>query len=288
MILVTGATGHLGSQVIEHLQKHIPASSIAALIRDENKAQELKTQGVQLRVADYHDTTALGKAMEGVDKVLLISSSDFNDRLQQHKNVVDAAKNAGVKHIAYTGVSMKNQDSSVLKDFMGDHFDTDEYIRQSGVPYTLLQHNLYADVLPMFLGGSVLENGIYFPAGNGKVPFALRSEMAEAAANVLLSDEHAGKTYRINSTESYDFNTIAQTLSERSGKTVNYIDAEVGEFEAALKGAGLPEMIIGMTVGFATAMKDGDFDTVSSDLETLLGRKPAGVQEAMNALFLNN
>ncbi len=286
MIAITGATGHLGGTVIDQLLTKTPASEIIAIVRNKEKASNLQTLGVQVREADYLNKEALTTAFQGVEKVLLISSNDFNDRFTQHKNVVDAAKSAGVQHIVYTGVNMKNTDDSVLKDFMADHFQTDEYIKNSGLTYTLLQHNLYADVLPMFLGEQVLETGIFFPAGNGKVPFALRREMGEAAANVLLSDEHKNATYKISSNESFDFNTVATSLSNLSGKTVSYTNPDVEHFEAALKGVGLPEEIIGMSIGFATAMKNNDFDVPGTDLERLLGRKPASIDKALQELFI--
>jgi len=285
MIAITGATGHLGSQIVAQLAKKVNPSEIVAIVRDEQKAAALKELGVTIRVADYHNTEALKNALSGVEKVMLVSSSDFNDRLQQHKNVVDAAKNAGVKHIVYTGVSMNDVNNSVLKDFMFDHYQTDEHIKNSGIDYTLLQHNLYAEVVPMFLGENVAETGIFFPAGKGKIPFALRREMAEAAVNVLTSDDHFNKTYRINSSESYDFNTVANAIGKATGKTVSYTDADPVQFESALKNMNLPAEIIGLTTGFAAAMKNDDFNVVSNDLENLLGRKPAGATEAMQELF---
>lgn len=285
MIAITGATGHLGQATIKHLLKNTNPKNITAIVRDEQKSSDLKALGIQIRVADYHSNDALNTAFQGIDKVVLISSSDFNDRLQQHKNVVDAAKKNGVKHIIYTGVSMVNFEDSVLKDFMADHYQTEEYIKNSGLNYTLLQHNLYAEVIPMFLGENVTDTGVFFPVGQGKVPFALRSEMAEAIANVATSEEHSHKTYRINSSESYDFQTVANAISKATNKEVPFIDTDVVQFESILKGANLPEMIIGMTIGFATAMKNGDFDFVSNDLEHLLGRKPAGAEEAMKELF---
>lgn len=288
MIAITGATGNLGRATISHLLKSVNPSEIVAIVRDEQKSVNLKQLGIQIRVADYHNIDALNDALAGVEKIVLISSSDFNDRLQQHKNVVEAAKNAGVKQLIYTGVSMVNFENSVLKDFMADHYQTDEYIKNSGLNYTLLQHNLYAEVIPMFLGEHVLDNGVYFPAGNGKVPFALRNEMAEAIANVVRSSEHVNKTYRISSNESYDFKTVAKAISKATNKEIPFIDADVNEFESVLKGANLPDMIIGMTIGFATAMKNGDFDYVTNDLEMLIGRKPSGAEEAMKELFGKN
>lgn len=285
MILVTGATGNLGKRTVEFLAKKMPASEIAVLVRDENKASDLKELGVRVRVGDYHDTNSLVKAFQGVEKILLISSNDFNDRLGQQKRVVDAAKEAGVKHILYTGVSMKNIEKSALKPLMGEHYDTEKHILDSGLNYTFLRDNLYADIIPMFIGEHVLETGINFPAGNGRVPFSLRTEMAEAFANVLSTPGHENKTYEISNVESYSYQDVANALSAHSGKTVGYNDISVPDFSKALADAGVPEAMIGFSIGFATATKEGDFDVPNTDLEQLLGRKPSSLNEFIKEIY---
>jgi len=285
MILVTGATGNLGKRTVEFLAKKIPASEIAVLVRDENKASHLKDLGVTIRVGDYQDKNSLVKAFQGVDKLLLISSSDFNDRLGQQIRAVDAAKEAGVKHILYTGVSMKNIENSALKPLMGEHYDTEKHILDSGLNYTFLRDNLYADVIPMFIGEHVLETGINFPAGNGRVPFSLRSEMAEAFANVLSTPGHENKTYEISNVESYSYLDVANALSAHSGKTVGYNDLSVPDFSKALAEAGVPEAMIGFSIGFATATKEGDFDVPNTHLEQLLGRKPSSLNEFIQEIY---
>jgi NAD(P)H dehydrogenase (quinone) len=275
MILITGATGNLGGHVLNNLLKTTDPSNIAVLVRDENKAADLKSKGVDVRVANFHDSAALTQAFKGITKALLISSSDLEDRLGQHKNVIDAAKKAGVEHIVYTGVSMNDINDSALKDFMIDHYQTEDYIKDSGLTYTFLQHNLYADVIPMFIGEKALETGVFFPAGSGRIPFALRSEMGEAAANILLTDGHENKTYKINGGENYSFNDVASELSKIAGKEIPYIDADPAQFTEVLKGAGVPEGIIHFSLGFAAAMKNDDFNLQTNDLENILGRKPA-------------
>ncbi|WP_343632559.1 SDR family oxidoreductase [Fluviicola sp.] len=285
MILITGATGNLGKATVEFLSKKIPVGNIAVLVRDENKASDLKVLGVDVRVGDYHDKDSLVKAFQGVDKLLLISSNDFNDRLGQQKRAVDAAKEAGVKHILYTGVSMQNIENSALKELMGEHFDTEKHILASGLTYTFLRDNLYADVIPMYLGEHFLETGINFPAGNGKVPFSLRTEMAEAFANVLSSEGHENKIYEISNGESYSFRDVANALSAHTGKTVVYNDLSAADFSKALSEAGVPEHIIGFSLGFATATKDGDFDVPNNHLEQLLGRKPSSLNEAIREIY---
>lgn len=285
MILVTGATGNLGKATVEFLAKKVPVNSIAVLVRDENKASDLKALGVDVRTGDYHDKDSLVKAFQGIEKVLLISSSDFNDRLGQQKRAVDAAKEAGVKHILYTGVSMQNIDQSALNTFMGDHFETEKYILESGLNFTFLRDSLYADVIPMFVGEQVLETGINLPAGNGRVPYTLRTEMAEAFANVLSTEGHENKTYEISNVESYSYQDVADALSAHSGKPVAYNAVSVEDFTKTMTEAGVPEMMIGFSIGFATATKDGDFNIPNTHLEQLLGRKPSSLNEFIKELY---
>lgn len=285
MILITGATGNLGRATVDFLLKKVPANELAVLVRDENKVPDLKEKGVTIRIGDYHDKNSLIAALAGVDKVFLISSNDFNDRLGQHQRVIDAAKETGVKHLIYTGVSMQHFEQSALNQIMGEHFDTEKHILNSGLTYTFLRDNLYADVIPVFLGERVLETGINLPAGNGKVPYAVRKDIAEAAANILAGEGHENKIYEISNTESYSYQDVADLLSEISGKTVPYNDVPVTDFSKALTEAGVPEHLIGFTIGFATATKDGDFDIPNTHLEELLGRKPTSLKQFLTETY---
>lgn len=284
MILVTGATGHLGTATIEQLLKNTTAGNIVALAREENKAAHLKEKGIEVRIGDFDDIASLDNAMQGIEKVLLISTIDPH-RIQQHKNVVDAAKKAGVKHIAYTGVSLNDLDSSATKMLMESHFQTEDHIKDSGLTYTFLRNSLYIDVIPMYVGEKVFETGILFPAGNGKVPYALRREMGEAAANVLLQSGHENKTYEITGGESSSFTDIARSLSKLSGKDIVYTDVETTAFSEQLKQGGVPEMIVSLITGFATDIKNGQFEMERNDLETLLGRKPASLKEGLKEVY---
>lgn len=285
MILVTGATGHLGSAVIDHLLKTVSPSTIAAFARSEEKAAPLKAKGIQVRMGDYHDKAALAAAMQGVEKLLFISSSDFNDRPGQHRNVVDAAKNAGVKHIFYTSVTMQNAEHSAIGYLMADHFTTEAYIKSSGLTYTLLQNNLYMEVLPMFLGANVFETGVFFPAGTGKTAFVSRLDLAEATANAVTGSGHENKEYQLTGPVSHSFADVAELLSAQSGKSVAYTDAPAEIFENVLQQAGLPEVVIKMSSSFGSAMKNGDFDVNGNALENLLGRKPTDLGAFLKTAF---
>jgi len=284
MILVTGATGHLGTATIAHLLKNTTAANIVAFARDEAKAQHLKEQGIEVRIGNFDDTASLDKAMQGIEKVLLISTIDHH-RIEQHKNVVNAAKKAGVKHIVYTGVSLKDVDSSATKELMESHFQTEDYIKASGLTYTFMRNTLYTDVIPMYVGEKVFETGIFYPAGNGKVPYALRREMGEAAANVLLQNGHENKTYQITGSELYSFADIARHLSALSGKDIAYTDVEATAFAAQLEQGGVPGFLVTLVTNFATDIKNDQFEMLSKDLETLLERKPASLKDGLKEIY---
>ncbi len=285
MILVTGASGQLGQIVIEKLSEKIPTNQIAAMVRDAAKAEYLTAQGINVRVGDYHNTESLEAAFQGVEKLLLISSNDFNDRLGQHKKVVDAAVKSGVKHLFYTGVTMNDINSSPLKAFLEDHYLTENYIKASGLTYTFLENGLYAEVIPMFLGENITETGVFFPAGDGKVAFAARKDLGEAAANVLLGNGHENQTYRLTGSASHSFDELAHILSELSGKNVAYISPEPEVFVETLKQFGLPEHIIQMSLGFALGMKNNDFDKSYDTLEMLLGRNPTTLKDFVKEAY---
>lgn len=284
MILVTGASGHLGTAVIDHLLKNTSKDNFIALVRSEEKAQSLKDKGVQVRIADLDDLASVEKAFQGIDKLLLISTMSHN-RAEQQVAVVDLAKRVGVKHIAYTGISMADVNTSAIKLLMESHFQTEGAIKESGLNYTFLRNSLYTDVIPMYVGEHVFETGIYLPAGNGKSPYALRREMGEAAANVLLQEGHENKIYDITGSELHDYSEVAKTLSELSGKDVPYIDADPVEFPEKLKQFGVPEFYIFLTAGFAEDLRNGQYENATDDLENLLGRKPATLKEALKEIY---
>ena len=286
MILVTGATGQLGSQIVENLLKQVSPSEIAVLVRDEEKAKELKEKGVQIRIGDYTNPNSLVEAFKDIKKLILISSNDFNDRIDQHKNAIDAAKQAGVKHIIYTSMSMNDIETSPLKAFLKDHYETEDYIKQNGFTYTIMQHSLYSDVIPMFLGEQVLETGVFFPAGEGRVAYASRTDLAEAIAKVALSNAFDNQSLPMTNIENYSHADVAKILTELSGKEVPYVNPTPEVFEETLKGFGLPEPIIQMSLGFAAGIKNNDFDKTFPNLETVLGRKPQTLKEYLKSVYI--
>jgi NAD(P)H dehydrogenase (quinone) len=286
MILVTGATGHLGSATINFLLKKLPASQIVAFIRDENKAADLIAKGVTIRVGHYDDNASLDAAMPGIETALLIAgtNTDEGQRLEQHQNVVNAAKKAGVYRIAYTSRALADR-STLVNKLMEGHFQTEDYIRASGMTYTLFQNILYMDAIAQFVGPAVFEQGIYLPAGAGKVAYALRTDMGEAMANALAAGGNEDKVYKLTGNAAYSFADVAAALTELSGKPVNYTAAEKSVFEAGMKGRGLPDDLIQRITDFTIDIANGQESEVSHDMENLLGRKPTPLKDGLKTIF---
>ncbi len=287
MILITGATGQLGKATIDFLLKKIPADKIAVLARDKSKAADLKAKGIDVRIGDYNDYSSLVNAFKGIDKLFFVSGNDVAIRQKQHEAVVRAAKEAGVKHIIYTSFARRNEsDTNPLGILATSHIETDKLIKASGIPYTIMLNGLYADVLPMFFGDKVLETGIFLPAGDGKAAYTTRLDIAEAAANLLTTEGHENKEYKIANTENYSLQDAAAILSDLSGKSVSYTSPTAEVYTDTLSKAGVPMEYIGMFASFSEAIKQGEFKTSTTDLEKLLGRKPVTLKNYFKSYVL--
>ena len=223
-------------------------------------------------------------AIEGIDTVLLISAGDQGDRMQEHKNVIDTAKKMGVKNIAYTSRSLKDR-ATLQNKLMQDHFDTEDYIKQSGLHYTIFENGLYMEFLQFFLNKDQLEKGIFLPVANGKVAFTLRADQAEAIANVLMNEAFENKTYQFTNNETYSFFDVANVLSTLSGKEIKYTPIELPAFLATMKQRGVPDAATNKMSGFLIDIKNNQETVISHDLENKLGRKPATLQEGLKNIF---
>lgn len=283
-ILVTGATGELGSTVIKTLLKTGTAENISVLTRKEESKIEFEKRGLNAFIGQYSDVQTLEKAMENVDTVLLISSGDQGDRMQEHKNVIDTAKKKGVQNIAYTSRSLKDKNTLVNK-LMMEHFLTEDYIKESGLKYVIFRNALYMDVLPLFVGKNVFEKGILQPARNGKVAYVLKAEQAEAIANVLMNENFENQTFNFTGSDAYSFYDVATALTELTGKQVNYKSIEVEPFKKIMLENGVPESMVKKIVDFNLDIKNGQEEMVTNELQQYLGRKPKNLKEGLKILF---
>ncbi|APB04010.1 MULTISPECIES: SDR family oxidoreductase [Raoultella] len=282
MIAITGATGQLGHLVLQNLLKTTAASKIVAIVRNPAKAEALSQQGIVVRQADYTDEAAFTAALQGVDKLLLISSSEVGQRTPQHRNVIHAAKAAGVKFIAYT--SLLHADKSPLGLHV-EHVETEKMLADSGIPYALLRNGWYTE---NYLASAppALEHGVFIgAAGDGKIASATRADYAEAAARVIAEEGHAGKVYELAGDEAWTLSELAAALSKQSGKNVVYQNLSEADFAAALKSVGLPaglaDMLADSDVG---AAKGGLFDD-SRTLSALIGRPTTPLAESIKGIL---
>ncbi|SET56966.1 SDR family oxidoreductase [Kosakonia radicincitans] len=281
MIALTGATGQLGQFVVEELLKTVAAKQIVAIVRNPAKAEALSKQGVLVRQADYGDQAALTQALAGVDKLLLISSSEVGQRAAQHRNVINAAKAAGVKFIAYT--SLLHADKSPLGLHV-EHVETEKMLAESGIPYALLRNGWYSENY-LASAPAALAHGVFIgAAGDGKIASATRADYAAAAARVISEEGHAGKVYELAGDNGWTLSELAALLSKASGKNIVYQNLSEADFAAALKGAGLPDVFANLLADSdAGAAKGGLFDD-SKTLSKLIDRPTTPIADSVNAL----
>ncbi len=281
-IAVTGATGQLGRLVVAALlDRGVPAESIVAAVRSPEKAADLAAQGVQVRHADYAQSETLAGALRGVDRLLLISGTPGN-RVAEHGNVIEAAKQAGVELIAYTGILNAGTTTMLLA---ADHQATEQLIEDSGLPYAFLRNGWYSENYLMELQAT-LESGFVGASGQGRFTPAARADFAEAAAAVLT--DHAGETnvaYELGGDEALTMDEAAALLGEAAGKDVGYTDRPAEQYAAVLVLAGLPEPVAQVLADASAAIGRGELFTDSGDLQRLLGRPSTPIKSTFdNAL----
>ena len=280
MIVVTGATGQLGRLVIASLLKKMPASNIVAAVRNVEKAKDMVALGVQVRQADYSQPATWDAALQGADKVLLISSSEIGQRAKHHQAVIAAARRANVKLLAYT--SVLRADTSPL-GLAAEHRETEAYIRASGLPFVLLRNGWYTENYAAGISTSLSLGAVYGCAGNGRISSAARADYAEAAAVVLASDNQAGRIYELAGDSAFTLTEFAAEISRQSGKAVGYVNLPEAEYKKALLGAGLPEFLAELLANSDTGVSKGALFDDSQQLSKLIGRPTTPLSTVVKA-----
>jgi len=279
MIAITGATGQLGRLVVSELLRRVDSNALIALVRDPSKARDLADLGITVRQADYNKPETLTAALEGVDQLLMISSSEVGQRAPQHRAVIKAAQFAGVKLLAYTSV-LNAEDSSL--GLAVEHRDTEQALRESGLNYVLLRNGWYNENYVANLESALEHGAIRGSTGEGRISSAARADYALAAAVVLTTDGHTGRTYELAGDESYSLTELAQEVANQSGKAVAYVDLPEQEYQAALVSVGLPEEFAGLIASSDAAAAKGALFDQSRQLSRLIGRPTTPIAKSVS------
>jgi NAD(P)H dehydrogenase (quinone) len=281
-IAITGATGKLGQLVIEALlSRGVPGAQIIAVARRPEALSELSARGVDVREGDYNRPEALTAALAGADRVLLISSNDLGQRVAQHLAVIDAAKAAGAARIVYTSLLRADTSAMILA---GEHKPSEDAIRASGLAFTILRNGWYIENYTDNLANALAHGALIGSAGDGRIAAATREDFARAAAAVLTTDGHAGKTYELNGDAAFTMRDLAEAVSAWAGRPIAYIDMPQSDYQGALAGAGVPAGFAAILADADTAIRAGALEAVGDDLRRLLGAPTTTLQAALAAL----
>ena len=281
-ILVTGATGQLGRHVIDSLiSRGAEPQSIVAGARDTAKAADLADRGVTVRALDYTEPATIAAALEGVDIVLLISSSEVGQRVAQHQAVIDAAAAGGVSKFVYTSAPKATTSDLVLAP---EHKATEEAIAAAGLPAVILRNNWYTENYAADLARAVDTGVVAASVGDGRVASASRADYADAAAAVLLTDGHIGEIYELGGDIAWDYSELADAIADVTGRPVAYQALSTEEYAAALTAAGLDAGTVGFVAALDAGIRDGALAESDGTLSRLLGRPTTPLVEGLRAL----
>ncbi|SEO72820.1 SDR family oxidoreductase [Paenibacillus sp. OV219] len=282
-IMVTGATGQLGSLVVEALLKSTPADNVAVSVRDPQKAKALSDRGVDVRFGDFNQPESLVTAFAGIDRLLIISTGDLENRLQQQLAAVKAAQQANVGFIAYTSASNAAESKFILAN---DHRITEEAIRETGIPYSMLRNNWYIEneigSIQAVLNGAPWVTAI----GPGKIGYASRGDFAEAAAIVLAGEGHDNTVYELAGKPSTQEEFVA-IIADVTGRQVDVQQVNDETYASVMSNVGMPEAMIPFLVAIQGGLRDGGMDVESEDLPKLLGRETKPLKDVIQLIVSN-
>lgn len=272
---VTGATGQLGRLVVGKLKEKGLAENVVALVRTPEKAADL---GVEAREFDYNNPNQLVGALNGIDKLVLISGNELGQRATQHANVIEAAKKAGVKLVVYT--SLLHADTSTLS-LAPEHFATEKTLQASGLAYTILRNGWYTENYTGSVAGAVAAGAFIGSAGEGKISSAARADFADAAVEVVTGEGHEGKIYELSGDESYTLADLAEEISKQSGKSIPYNNLPETEYAKILKSFGIPEGFADAIASWDVSASKGDLFDESHQFSKLIGRPTTPLAETV-------
>jgi len=276
-IAITGASGQIGRIAITQLKNLTDPAGIVALARDPAKVNDL---GVTARVFDYTRPKTLGPALSDVSTLVLISSSDFNDRVGQHRNVIEAARAAGVGRIVYTSILKADRSPMLIAE---DHRATEELIAASGLKATILRNGWYTENWTATLGGAIAAGALIGSAGAARFTPASRRDYGEALAFVAADEAHAGETYELAGDEGFTLSELAAEVSRQTGTGIPYNDLPAEAYQGILESFGLPAGFAEVLVDVDLKASEGWLEDDSGLLGRLLGRPTTRMAEAVSA-----
>ncbi|MEK4970996.1 NAD(P)-dependent oxidoreductase [Niallia circulans] len=284
-LLVTGATGKLGSKIVNVLLAKVPADQLAVSVRNPEKAEDLRAKGVDVRHGDFDQPETLAAAFKGIDRLLIISADgDTETRIRQHNNAVDAAKNAGVSFIAYTSIANAQESTNFLAEV---HKATEIAIQKTGIPYSFLRNNWYLENELSTIQGVQAGAPWVTSAGSGKVGWALQQDYAEAAAEVLAGEGHENTIYELSG-KPLSQEEIAAAVSQVIGKEVPVQHVDDSKYAEIMTQAGIPDFVVPMLAAIQKDIREGTLDIESNDFEKLLGRSETPVVDGVRKLISNS
>jgi NAD(P)H dehydrogenase (quinone) len=280
-VAVTGASGHLGRRVADLLLDRLDPAAVVLLTRTPEALAVHAERGAAVRRADFDEPAALADAFAGVDRALLISAAEFGHRVAQHRAAIDAAKAAGVRHVIYTSVPRPGPGNPV--GVGPDHHATEEALRASGLAWTFLRNNLYAEHQVATVADAIDAGRLVTSAGDGCTAYVSRDDCAAAAAAVLAADGHEGRAYDITGPAAIGADELATLAAELGGRPVEVVRIDDDTAIAGMVAAGVPEPVARLYASFAAAAREGFLDSVSTAVQDLTGRPPRSLREVLSA-----
>lgn len=271
-IAITGASGQLGRLVADQLLVAVDPADVVLLTRSPSNLAEYSDRGATVRAADFTQPEGLVEAFAGVTKLLLISTDAVGARVEGHRAAIAAAVEAGVKHVAYTSVPEPDSDNPAA--VAPEHLATETAIRESGVAWTMLRNNIYADMQVPTIEQAAAAGSLFTNLGDGAAAYVTREDCAAVAVGVLTGEGHEFKEYDVTGPEAVTAQDFAAMASEKAGRTVEVNNVSDEEYASGLIAAGLPEVVVPMVVSFGTSIRAGKLATVSDVVEKIGGRTP--------------
>ncbi len=281
VVAITGASGHLGRKTAGLVLDRLDPSDVVLLTRTPDALADLADRGAAIRRADFDEPRTVSDALQDVERMLLISATELGHRVQQHRDAIDAARHAGVRHVIYT--SIPNPVAQNPAGVVPDHAATEAALEASGLAWTVLRNNLYAEYQVPGAAQAIATGQLITNAGGGRTAYVSRDDCAAAAAAVLTSAGQENTSYDVTGPQSVSAEELAALAGEIAGRRIEVVHVDDDAFVAGLMGAGLPEVVARLLASFGASTRDGFLEGVSSTVETLTGEAPRSLRTVFTA-----